>query len=277
MFTTGAGYLLADLQFAISTLFEAKGILALVTSAVGTTLTAAGASVFNQLMEREPDRKMHRTRERPLVTGHIGVGRALLLGIGLSIAGLATLALGSNELATGLAGASLAIYVLVYTPLKRKVTLNTLVGAIPGALPPMIGWAAARGQIEPGAWFLFVFLFVWQIPHFLAIAWLYRTDYARGGFQMLPIVDEAGLHTSRMALLYAMALVPISWTAPLIGITGWIYWVGATLLGIYFFAAAVGLHRSRTNAAARKLFLVSILYLPSTLVLMILDGTTVSP
>lgn len=273
VFTTGAGYLLADLQFAHSTLFEPSGILALITSAVGTTLTAAGASVFNQLIERGQDRLMNRTRRRPLATGEFSTARAIELGAGLTIAGLATIWLGSNLLATVLASASLLIYALIYTPLKRRMTLNTLVGAVPGALPPMIGWAAARGVLEPGSWFLFTLLFVWQIPHFLAIAWMYREDYARGGFQMLPVIDETGAHTSRMALVYSLALLPISWAAPLLQLTGWVYWIGATVLGATFILAALALHRERSFRAARKLFLMSVIYLPSLLVLMILDST----
>ncbi|MGE3163820.1 MAG: heme o synthase [Planctomycetota bacterium] len=273
VFTTGAGYLLGDLLYERSTLFELSGLLALVTSAVGTTLTAAGASVFNQIIERGQDRLMNRTRLRPLATGEFSTARGLQLGLGLSVLGLAIIWLGSNALAAALAAASLLIYALIYTPLKRRLTLNTLVGAVPGALPPLIGWAAARNALEPGGWFLFTLLFVWQIPHFLAIAWMYREDYARGGFQMLPVVDETGQHTSRMALLYALALLPISWAAPLLRLTGWVYWIGATALGLYFIATAFALHREPSFRAARRLFLASVIYLPSVLVLMILDGT----
>ncbi|HSD65378.1 MAG TPA: heme o synthase, partial [Vicinamibacteria bacterium] len=181
--------------------------LLLLAALAGTGLVAAGASVLNQVMERDTDALMQRTRARPLPAGRVGVGQARAYGGLLTVSGLATLVWLSGPLAAAVAFVTWATYLFAYTPLKRRTPLATLVGAVPGALPPVIGWAAARGRLEPGAFILFAILFLWQIPHFLAIAWLYRDDYARGGFPMLPVVDREGRFTARQAVVHSLALL----------------------------------------------------------------------
>jgi protoheme IX farnesyltransferase len=161
----------------------------------------------------------------------------------------------------------------MYTPLKPRTTLNTIVGAVSGALPPMIGWTAATGRLDPPAFVLFAILFVWQIPHFLAIAWVYREDYAGGGFRMLPVVDPEGRATFRIVVVYCIVLLPVAYSAALVGVSGWIYLVGSTALGLVMLGAALRLYRDRTAAAARGLFLTTIAYLPALLLLMLLDPT----
>lgn len=274
VFTVGAGFLMGDMRSETSLLFDPSGVIALVSSILGTTLVAAASSVLNQLLERRSDAHMERTKARPLVQGAIGPARAIAIACILIFMGSVILLLGCNPLACGLANLSLAVYVAIYTPLKRVATLNTIVGAIPGAIPPLIGWAAARDHLEPGAWVLFAILFLWQVPHFLAIAWLYRDDYARGGLRMLPVVDESGRKTGQMAVLYSLALIPVTWTAPLVGSAGWIYWIVATLLGFWLLAASFRLNRNANRQTARRLFLTSIVHLPVLLITMVLDSTT---
>jgi protoheme IX farnesyltransferase len=178
-----------------------------------------------------------------------------------------------NTLTAALGLTAAAVYVALYTPLKRLTTLNTLAGAIVGALPPMMGWSAATGRLDPGAYVLGAILFVWQIPHFLAIAWMYRDDYRRGGLRMLPVVDETGTTTSRMVLLYSLALIPVSLMAFGVRPTGWLYPVGAVLLGAAFAWLAFRLYRERTRAAARRVFFASLIYLPLLFILMAFDPT----
>lgn len=238
---------------------------------VGTGLVAAGASVGNQVVERDRDARMRRTRNRPLPTGLVGVGEASAFGIALSGLGLAILALEVNPLSALIAGLTIVLYVAVYTPLKPLTTLNTAIGAIPGALPPMIGWAAATGGVGIEAWTLFLILFLWQFPHFLAIAWIYREDYARGGLKMLPNVDPDGSMTGRQAIWYATILVPVALVPSMIGLGGRFYFAGALLLGGYYLYHAARFWRGVDDRSARKLLRASVLYLPLILLLLLVD------
>jgi heme o synthase len=236
----------------------------------GTAMVAGGASALNQYAEREADARMERTRRRPLPSGRVTPGEALAFGLAASAAGVLLLAT-INALTAVLGTAALASYVLLYTPLKRVTSLCTVVGAVPGAIPPLMGWAAARGSLAAGGWALFAVLFLWQLPHFLAIGWMYREDYARGGFPMLPVTDADGSSTGRQMMLYSAALVPVTLLAGALASAGPGYLWGALALGLAFFAGSARFFRQRSLAAARLLFLVSILYLPIVLGLMVFD------
>ena len=235
---------------------------------LGTALVAGGAAALNELIERDADAAMHRTRGRPLPAGRLSPDAALLIGATLAAAGLLYLFYLVNPLAAALAALTIGTYLFAYTPLKRITSLNTLVGAIPGALPPVIGWAAARGTLGAEAWALFAILFCWQMPHFLAIAWMYREDYARGGFVMLPNVGSDGASTGRQAVNYSFALLLVSLTPSLMGFAGHWYFFGAFALGagMIFCAARLQLAPGRTHA--RQLFFASIIYLPLLLALL---------
>src|SRR5438477_5121823 len=200
----------------------------------GTALVAAGAAVLNQVLERDTDALMRRTRGRALPDGRVLPGDARLFGIAASVAGLALLAAQRHLIAAGLALATLIVYLAIYTPLKRRTSLSTLVGAVPGALPPLIGWSASHGSITFGGAALFAIVFLWQIPHFMAIAWMYRDDYAKAGFPMLPVIDPAGRRAARQAVVYAAALIPVSAVPTLVGISGAVYLIVALGLGIVF-------------------------------------------
>ena len=238
---------------------------------LGTGLVAGGASAFNQLLERDSDALMRRTRLRPLPDGRLLPLEALLFASLLSIAGLAILAAGANALSAFVALATLASYVILYTPLKRRTSVATVVGAIPGALPPVIGWAAGRGGLSRGAWVLFGIVFLWQLPHFLAIAWIYREDYSRAGLPMLPVIEPDGRSTGRQAIVYSAALLPFAMAPTLLGLTGAVYFWGALPLTAALLALAVQFGMRRTTLAARRLFYGSILYLPLLWILMIAD------
>jgi protoheme IX farnesyltransferase len=243
----------------------------LVSAVAGTALTACGASALNMVLERRTDALMERTRNRPIPAGRIQPAEAALFGAILSAGGLAWLALGTNLLAASLAVLTLATYLLVYTPMKFRSASNTLVGAVPGAVPPMIGWAAAGNGLDAGAWVLFGVLYLWQIPHFLSIAWLYREDYRRAGLVMLPGLDRDGAAAGRHAALYAAALGLVSLFAPAAGLAGGWYAAAAVLLGSAFLAAAVSFARSRTDGRARRLLHASLAYLPLLFLCMGLD------
>jgi heme o synthase len=249
----------------------AVDLLLLVQTLVGTALVAAGTNAFNQLRERELDARMHRTRGRPLPSGRVSPRAAGVFAAVISLAGVVYLAVAVNLLTAGLAALTLASYVLLYTPLKTKTSLNTLIGAVPGALPIVGGWTAAGGALGPAVLALFWILFLWQLPHFLALAWIYREDYRRGGFAMLAVDDPDGRQTGSMALLYAVALVPVSLLPTLLGVTGAWYFFGALLLGVAYTLAAAALTRAVTTARAWRVFLVSVVYLPALLTLMVLD------
>jgi protoheme IX farnesyltransferase len=245
--------------------------LRLLATVLGTALVAGGASAFNQLLERHTDSLMRRTRLRPLPDGRLTVRDAIVFATVLSLAGLAILALAVNALSAVVAAATLLTYVAIYTPLKRRSSFATVIGAIPGALPPVIGWAAARNELSQGAWVLFGIVFLWQLPHFLAIAWIYREDYARAGFPMLPVLEPDGRSTGRQAVVYAAALLPLSLAPTLVGLAGPIYFAGALLLTLAFVALALRFASSRSVPQARQLFFGSILYLPLLWMIMIAD------
>jgi protoheme IX farnesyltransferase len=232
---------------------------------------AGGASTLNQWLERARDARMRRTAARPLPTGRVSPFQAALFGLVVSVLGSALLLLGANAPSAAVAVATLLLYVFVYTPLKPLTTLNTAIGAVPGALPPVIGWAAATGTLGIEALALFLIVFLWQFPHFLAIAWIYREDYARGGMKMLPEADPQGLRTGGQATLYALALVPAGLLPATVGLAGPIYFAGALLLGLHYLAAAARFWSSVSDATARRLLRVSFLYLPAVLLLLVLN------
>lgn len=236
--------------------------LLLLHTLAGTALVAGGAAALNQVWERDTDRLMRRTSARPLPGGRLGVGEGAWFGLVLSLAGVAELALKVNVLSAAVAAITLASYVAVYTPMKRRSSLSTLVGAIPGALPPVIGWTAAAGSITTPALVLFGIQFFWQMPHFLAIAWMYRDDYAAAGIPLLPVMEPDGRRTGQQALLYAAALWPVSLLPAVVGLAGAPYSTVATALGFGFIALAAMFARDRSMTTARRLFLFSIIYLP---------------
>jgi protoheme IX farnesyltransferase len=261
--TAAAGHALA-----LSGPFEPSTFLALL---VGTAFVAGGASAFNQYLEREADARMLRTRARPIPSGRVTPGEALVFAVAISAAGLLLLAGAVNALTLALGAGALASYVLLYTPLKRVTSLCTVVGAVPGAIPPLMGWAAARGSLDRGAWALFAVLFLWQLPHFLAIGWIYREDYARAGFPMLTVTDADGGSTGRQMVVYCAALLPVTLAAGAFASSGPGYLWSAVALGALFLACALLFARKRSIAAARWLFLTSVLYLPLLLGLMVFD------
>jgi protoheme IX farnesyltransferase len=260
--TTAVGYSMAPHQGHWGTLLH---------TVFGTALTAASASVLNQHAERAYDALMPRTRNRPLPGGRLSPAEALAWGVALGVIGVGYLALMVNLLTAMLGLFTLASYVWVYTPLKRVSSLNTIIGAIPGAIPPMMGWTAATGKLGPEALALFGILFLWQMPHFLAIAILYQRDYAAGGFKMLPVVDPALRMTSRMIVLYGLALVPASLAPVGVGMAGSLYLAGATLLGLAFLSYCVSCAVSKERVDARKLFFASIIYLPVLFTILMID------
>ena len=258
-----AGYVMAS--------GDTHDVWRLLSVIAGTGLVAGGASAFNQILEREPDALMQRTRLRPMADGRLATREAWMFGAALTLAGLGILAFGANLLSAVVAFVTMASYAAVYTPLKRYSSFATVVGAIPGALPPVIGWAAALDELSQGAWVLFGILFLWQIPHFLAIAWMYRNDYARAGFPMLTVVKPDGIQTGYQSVVYLVALIPLSLLPTIQGMTGILYFSGALTLGLLFFVTGVGIALRRDNPSAKRLLLASIVYLPVLLVLMIID------
>ena len=236
----------------------------------GTAAAAAGAAALNQWWERKLDALMHRTRMRPVPAGRMRPIDALLLGGGLSILGVGYLAVLCNALSAVLAAITIAIYIFGYTPLKRVTTFNTALGAVPGALPPMIGWTAARGTIEAGAWSLFAIIFLWQLPHFFAIAWMHRDDYARAGFRMISSDDRSGERSASQSVFFCILLLVIAGLPAFLGIVSSIYLPAELALGGAFIAVAMRFLRTRTSADARLLFFTSIIYLPLLLTALIL-------
>lgn len=240
----------------------------------GTALLASGAAALNQLWERHRDARMERTRARPLPAGRIEPAAALGFGVFCSVAGLTWLAIWSTLLSVVVGAATLGLYLFVYTPLKTRTSWNTLIGAVPGALPPVIGWVAASGEMAGAAWLLFALQFFWQIPHFLAIAWLYRTDYARGGFVMLPVVDPSGRLTGWHSVAAAAALLVAAALAVPLGVTGWICGAIVVMATAAYLTSSVRFCRSLAERDARWLFFGSIIYLPVLLGLLVLDRMT---
>ena len=246
-------------------------VFRLLSTLVGTLLVASGTGTLNQYIERSSDAFMRRTVRRPLPSGRINAVEALVFGILLAIGGGLLLWVEVNPLASVLALLTLITYLLIYTPLKKRTALCTLIGAFPGAMPPLIGWAAARGSLNAESLVLYSILFLWQFPHFLAIAWMYREDYSRAGLRMLPPDDLDGKLTSRQIIAFLVALIVVSLVPPLIGQVGKVYLFGAMVLGSYFLLHGARLARNRTNALARRLVLASVLYLPLVFGLMMFD------
>jgi len=263
MLTTMVGFVMGS-----AARVNVPGLLAVLA---GTGLVAAGASALNMLLERRTDALMHRTRNRPLPAGRLRPADVVAWGFALTAAGVLVLGWRAGALATGVALVTWLSYLLFYTPLKPLTSLSTVVGALPGALPPVIGWAAARGSLDAGAFVLFAILFLWQIPHFLAIAWIYREDYARGGLPMLPVLDPEGKVTGRQAVANSLALLLVSLTPRAAGLAGNVYLVGAVVLGMAFTAVAFRAAIERTAPAARRLFVASIVYLALLCALLIAD------
>jgi protoheme IX farnesyltransferase len=261
--TAAAGYYLgAGSRFDLVTFFHVV---------VGTALVAGGAAAFNQAYERDTDAIMRRTRLRPLPDGRMQTAEAVLFASVLATIGTIELALETTYLAAGLALLTLVVYAAVYTPMKRRTSLATLVGGIPGALPPMIGWAAAQSALPLEAWALFSILFLWQMPHFLAIGWMCREDFARAGFPLLPVIEPDGRSTGRQTVMYAAALVPVSLIPCVTGLAGGLYLGTALLLGGAQMALAVRFALTRSALSARHLFFATIAYLPLLLGMMIVS------
>ena len=277
--TTAVGYVVA---VPVGTAIDWPRFVATV---VGTALAAACASALNQIVEARRDGLMERTRGRPVPSGSLSATHGLVFSLAIGYAGLLFLMLAVNVAAAMLALLTILVYILIYTPLKTRSAMNTLVGAVCGAIPPMIGWIAATGRLDAGAWVLAGVLFTWQLPHFFSLAWRYRDDYARGGFAMLSVRDKSGRLTGLVAITASAALVPIALGATWWGVTGWVYAVGSVILGamLVFLAGALCLRRS--DARARRLFLATLVYLPLLLCLMVIDRapavgdnhTTVAP
>jgi protoheme IX farnesyltransferase len=272
LMSTGIGYFFGLPQASDwLTFLKNIDLLRLLHTIIGTGLIASGTAALNQWYEREGDLKMHRTAGRPLPSGRLIAGRALAFGVALSIAGFAELWLGVNPLSAGIGAFTLASYLFLYTPMKRRTWWSTTVGAIPGAMPPVIGFAAAAGTLTKESWVLFAILFLWQFPHFYSIAWMYKDDYARAGIQMLPVVDPDCRSTARQIVIYGIALIPVSLVPALLGMSGRLYLVGALALGLWFLYSGVRVALERTLVRARGVLITSVLYLPLIYGLMLLD------
>jgi heme o synthase len=272
LMSTGIGYFFG-LRGAANWLDFLRNInlLSLLNTVLGTGLIASGTAALNQWYERDADRKMRRTANRPLPSGKLTSGRALAFGIALSIAGFVELWLGVNLLCALVGLFTLASYLFLYTPMKQRTWWSTTVGAIPGAMPPIIGFAAASGTVTADGWILGAILFLWQFPHFYSIAWMYKDDYARAGIQMLPVVEPDGRSTARQIVLYGIALIPVSLIPAMLGMSGRLYLVGALLLGLWFLYSGVRVAVERSLARARSVLITSVLYLPLIYGLMLLD------
>jgi protoheme IX farnesyltransferase len=261
LITTAAGYFFAaprvDWALLLNTL-------------IGTALVAAGTNALNQYVERDHDAKMRRTRLRPLPDGRISPRAALVFSVAISIAGTIYLGLAVNWLTAALGAFTLITYIFIYTPLKRVSTICTLIGAIPGAIPPLMGWTAATGSLTAGGWIIFGILFFWQLPHFMAISWMYRDDYARGGFAMLSVRDDDGRATAQQAVFYSFALLTVSILPPLFGLSTYLYLIGAIAAGAALTFASFTFLASRTPAHARRLFMASNVYLIVMMTLLVL-------
>jgi heme o synthase len=245
--------------------------LTLLHTIIGTGLIASGTAALNQWYEREADSKMRRTQARPLPSGRLDAGRALVFAIAISVAGFVELWFGANPLCALLGLITLLTYLFVYTPLKQRTPHSTTVGSIPGAMPPLIGFAAASGTLTWDAWVLFAILLLWQFPHFYAIAWMYKDDYARAGIRMLPVVEPDGKSTARRILLYSIALIPISLMPKFFAMAGNVYLYGALALGLAFLYYGLRIRTDRTRQQARRVLLASVVYLPVLFSLMLLD------
>ena len=238
---------------------------------IGIVLLAFGVATLNQWLERRTDILMDRTATRPLPTGKVTSGEALVFGSLLCLSAEVYLYFLVNPLTAFLGLTVIIGYVLVYTPLKTRTSASTAIGAIPGAMPPLMGWTASANEISLGAWALFVFLFLWQFPHFFAIAWLYKEQYAKAGILMLPVFEPTGRITARQIVLFSVMMVPVSLAPFFLGFAGWIFLTAATILGIWFLVESVRTARAKTPEMARRLLLVSVLYLPLIFAILVLD------
>jgi len=238
---------------------------------IGTALVAGGASAANQYIERANDARMIRTRERPLPGARLSETDALLFAAAISVVGVIYLGVFTNALTGVLAALTILLYVFVYTPLKTRTALATLIGAIPGAAPPVLGWTAAGGSLDPSAWVLFAIVFLWQLPHFLAIAWLYDEDYQRGGFDPITIRNAGSGNASRQIILYCSALLPVSLLPTSLGMTGSVYMFGALVAGLVYFGYGLAVALYRSQRSARRLLRASVIYLPAVFLLMVID------
>lgn len=263
--TSAAGFLLGSAPGALdyARLFHAL---------LAVSLLSSGIAALNQYMERDLDRLMRRTSARPLPSGRLEPAQALLFGVALTAVAESYLAVFVNPLSAAVGLLIAAGYLLCYTPLKTKTTLSTFIGAFPGAAPPLIGWTAATGRLDLEAWVLFAILFLWQFPHFFAIAWMYREDYGRAGIRMLPVVEPEGRMTGQQIVLWALLLVPVSLFPVALGLAGQPYFYGALALGLLYLAASVRAAFSSTRQDARRLLLASVLYLPLLFGLMVIDS-----
>jgi protoheme IX farnesyltransferase len=266
LMSTGIGFI-----FGLAAAPGAFSWLTLFHTLCGTALIASGTAALNQWFESDADANMQRTRQRPIPSGRVRRTSALFFAVALSVLGFVQLTALVNPLTGALGLFTLASYIGIYTPMKRRSPHATTIGAIPGAMPPLIGFAASAGSLTWGAAALFAILFVWQFPHFYAIAWMYREDYGRAGIRMLPVVEPDGESTSRRILGFLVLLIPVSLAPTLLGMTGTIYLTGAILLGLYFLRSGVQVFRDRSLLRARAVLLASVLYLPALYGLMLLD------
>jgi heme o synthase len=263
MLTSAAGFVLGSRG--------ATNYVTLAHAMVGIALLSSGIATLNQFMERDLDGLMRRTADRPLPSGRLFPFEALWFGVALTLMAETYLALFVNVLTALLGLTVIAGYLFVYTPLKTRTSLSTALGAFPGAMPPLMGWTAARGEIDVAAWVLFAILFLWQFPHFLAIAWMYREDYGRAGIRMLPVVEPDGRVTGQQIIAYSLMLLPVSLLPTLLGISGRIYLAAAAVLGLLFLASSIRAALSKSNQHARQLLLASVLYLPLLFGVMVLN------
>jgi protoheme IX farnesyltransferase len=263
LITTAVGYWLG--------MRPGDSLVRLLATCAGTALVVGGANALNQWLEQEPDAQMRRTRMRPLPTHRLQPRQALFFGALLSGLGVVVIGGAANALAVAVAILSWVCYVLIYTPLKRRTPFSTLVGAVPGALPPVIGWAASHGTLDLEAWALFLIIFIWQLPHFLAIAVVHRADYARAGFPVLPVLEPEGLITARQTLLYGLVLLPVSVFPTVLGMVGPWYFLGAALLSAAFLGSVLIAVWQHSIGGCRQLFRASIIYLPLLFALLVID------
>jgi len=269
LMSTGVGYFFGAQKGSLG--WTGWHFVTLIHTIIGTGLIASGTAALNQWYEREADAKMRRTQARPLPAGRLDARNALVFAIAISAAGFGELWFGANPLAAMLGLITLLTYLFVYTPLKQRSPHSTTIGAIPGAMPPLIGFAAANGALTWDAWVLFAILFLWQFPHFYAIAWMYKDDYARAGIRMLPVVEPDGKSTAGRILMYSIALIPISLMPKFFAMAGNIYLYGAIALGLAFLYYGLRIRWDRTRQQARRVLLASVVYLPVLFSLMLFD------
>jgi protoheme IX farnesyltransferase len=263
--------LTAAAGFCLAAPAGAFNYLAFIHGMIGIALLSSGIATLNQYMERKLDARMRRTSMRPLPTGKLSPVQALVFGVGLTLFAESYLAVLVNPLTAALGLTVIGGYLFLYTPLKTRTSLSTAIGAFPGAMPPLMGWVAATGELAIGAWVLFAILFLWQFPHFLAIAWMYREDYARAGIVMLPVVEPEGRVTAQQIVIYTVMLLPVSLIPSVLGISGSVYFIGAVILGLLFLYSSIACARSKSRQQARRLLLASVVYLPLLFVLMVLN------